>query len=205
MKRGIKVGKIFLIILISYFIGNFSSAYILGKVIKNDDIRNYGSGNSGATNALRVFGPKIGLTAFGLDILKGIIAVSIGNHFLGYNGALIAAIFVVIGHNWPVFLKFRGGKGIATSLGVMLYLHLPTALICMAVGFFVIYKTRYVSLGSITAAILVPIVGSIINRPFNSKFFICTLILAGMAVFRHRSNIKRLINGEESKLGQRVN
>ena len=199
------MGKVFLIILISYFIGNFSSAYILGTVIKDKDIRKYGSGNAGATNALRVFGPKIGLTAFGLDILKGIIAVSIGNHFLGYNGALIAAIFVVIGHDWPVFLKFKGGKGIATSLGVILYLHLPTALICMAIGFFVIYKTKYVSLGSMIATILVPIVGSILNRPFNSRFLICTLILAGMAIFRHRSNIKRLKNGEESKFGQRVN
>ena len=128
------MGKILIIIITSYFIGNFSSAFILGKVFKNKDIRDHGSGNAGATNALRVFGLKLGLGAFVLDILKGIIAVNIGNYYLGYNGALIAGIFVVIGHDWPLFLKFKGGKGIATSLGVMLYLHLPTALICIVIG-----------------------------------------------------------------------
>ncbi len=197
--------SIFTIIIASYFIGNFSSAYILGKIFKNKDIRSYGSGNAGATNALRVFGLKMGLIAFILDILKGLIAVNIGNLIFGYNGALIASIFVVVGHNWPLFLKFKGGKGIATSLGVMLYLHLPTALICIGIGVFIIYKTRYVSLGSVTAAALVPIVGAILKRPFDKNFLICVLILAGMALIRHRSNISRLINGEESKLGEKVN
>ena len=163
--------QIFTIIILSYFIGNFSSAYILGKIFKNKDIRSYGSGNAGATNALRVFGPKLGLVAFILDILKGIIAVNIGNLLLGYNGAIIASVFVVVGHNWPLFLKFKGGKGIATSLGVMLYLHLPTALICIAIGVFIIYKTRYVSLGSITAAALVPILGIFLKRPFDRNFY----------------------------------
>lgn len=197
--------KVLSVCIISYFIGNFSSAFILGKVFKNKDVRNYGSGNAGATNALRVFGPKLGLTSFILDILKGIIAANIGYHFLGYNGALIAGIFVVIGHNWPLFLKFKGGKGIATSLGVMLYIHLPTAIVCIAIGFFVIYKTRYVSLGSITATVLVPILGCLLKRPFDKNFFICTIVLASMAIFRHRSNIGRLLRGEESKFGQRVN
>lgn len=199
------MNKVILIAIISYLIGNFSSAYILGKVCKSKDIRKYGSGNAGATNALRVFGVKIGLISFILDILKGIIAVNIGNYFMGYNGALIAGAFVVIGHDWPVFLKFKGGKGIATSLGVMLYLHLPTAIICIAIGFTIIAITRYVSLGSIVATCLVPILGSVLKKPFDLNFFICTIILASMAIFRHRSNIKRLKNGEESKLGQEVN
>lgn len=205
MKRGINLNKVLIICIVSYLIGNFSSAFILGKVFKNKDVRNYGSGNAGATNALRVFGLKLGLASFVLDILKGIIAVNIGNYFLGYDGALIAGIFVVIGHNWPLLLKFKGGKGIATSLGVMLYLHLPTALVCIAIGFFVIYKTRYVSLGSITATVLVPFLGCVLKRPFDKNFLICTIVLASMAIFRHRSNIVRLLRGEESKLGQRVN
>ncbi|WP_234978591.1 glycerol-3-phosphate 1-O-acyltransferase PlsY [Anaerosalibacter sp. Marseille-P3206] len=199
------MNKVLIICIVSYLIGNFSSAFILGKVFKNKDVRNYGSGNAGATNALRVFGLKLGLASFVLDILKGIIAVNIGNYFLGYDGALIAGIFVVIGHNWPLLLKFKGGKGIATSLGVMLYLHLPTALVCIAIGFFVIYKTRYVSLGSITATVLVPFLGCVLKRPFDKNFLICTIVLASMAIFRHRSNIVRLLRGEESKLGQRVN
>ena len=194
----------FIVALVSYFIGNFCSAYILGKIFKKEDIRESGSKNAGATNALRVFGIKIGIFAFILDVLKGILAVYIGNRLLGYNGMLIAAIFVVVGHNYPVFLRFKGGKGMATSIGVMLSLHWPTALVCIIIGVLVIAKTRYVSLGSITAAALVPIVGCIMNRPFNKEYFMTTLILAIMAVYRHRANIKRLINKEEFKIGERV-
>ena len=194
----------FIVALVSYLIGNFCSAYILGKIFKKEDIRESGCKNAGATNALRVFGIKIGIFAFILDVLKGILAVYIGNRLLGYNGMLIAAIFVVVGHNYPVFLRFKGGKGMAASIGVMLSLHWPTALVCIIIGVLVIAKTRYVSLGSITAAALVPIVGCIMNRPFNKEYFITTLILAIMAVYRHRANIKRLINKEEFKIGERV-
>ena len=194
----------FMVALISYFIGNFCSAYILGKFFKKEDVRERGSKNAGATNALRVFGKKIGIFAFILDALKGILAVYIGNKLLGYNGMLIASIFVIVGHNYPVFLGFKGGKGMAASIGVMFSLHWPTALVCTIIGVLVIVKTRYVSLGSITAAALVPIVGSIMNRPFDKAYFITTLILAIMAIYRHRTNIKRLINNEEFKIGERV-
>ncbi|MCR2042545.1 glycerol-3-phosphate 1-O-acyltransferase PlsY [Anaerosalibacter massiliensis] len=198
------MGNIIKVIIISYFIGNFSSAYILGKLYEKKDIRNYGSGNAGATNALRVFGIKIGILAFIFDILKGFIAVTVSKNIMGFNGGLIAGLFVVIGHNWPIVLKFRGGKGIAASLGVMLCLNLPTAIICMAIGFLVIAKTRYVSLGSIMATGLVPIVGLFTKKPFNFNFFFFTIALALMAILRHKSNIKRLLNGKESKLGERV-
>lgn len=194
----------FIVALISYFIGNFCSAYILGRIFKKEDIRESGSKNAGATNALRVFGKKIGIFAFILDVLKGMLAVNIGNKLFGYNGMLIASIFVIVGHNYPVLLGFKGGKGMAASIGVMLSLHWPTALVCIVIGVLVIAKTRYVSLGSIIAAALVPIIGSIMNRPFNKGYFITTLILAIMAIYRHRSNIKRLINKEEFKIGERV-
>ncbi len=200
----IKLDSPFVVALISYFIGNFSSAYILGKIFQKKDIRNYGSGNAGATNALRVFGKKLGGITFILDVLKGILAVYIGEKMTGYNGKLIASIFVVLGHNWPVFLKFKGGKGIATSLGVVFLLHWPTAIICTAIGVAIIIITRYVSLGSIIAAGLVPIIGSIVNRPFNMDFFITTLILAILAIYRHKDNINRLLKGEEFKLGEKV-
>lgn len=200
----IKLDSPFVVALISYFIGNFSSAYILGKIFQKKDIRNYGSGNAGATNALRVFGKKLGGITFILDVLKGILAVYIGEKIMGYNGKLIASIFVVLGHNWPVFLKFKGGKGIATSLGVVFLLHWPTAIICTVIGVAIIIITRYVSLGSIIAAGLVPIIGSIVNRPFNMDFFITTLILAILAIYRHKDNINRLLKGEEFKLGEKV-
>lgn len=189
---------------LSYLIGNFSSAYILGKTFKRTDIRTYGSGNAGATNALRVFGKKLGVAAFILDILKGVLAVYIGGQIMGYKGRLIAAVLVVLGHDWPIFLKFKGGKGIATSLGVLVLLHWPTAVACIIIGVLVIIKTKYVSLGSIIAACLVPIIGTIMNRPFNKDYFVATLILGVIAIFKHRSNIKRLMEGKEFKLGERI-
>jgi glycerol-3-phosphate acyltransferase PlsY len=200
----IRLKNPFVVALMSYFIGNFSSAYILGKRVENKDIRKFGSGNAGATNALRVFGKKVGLFAFILDVLKGILAVYIGGLLLGDRGELIAGVFVVLGHNWPILLRFKGGKGIATSLGVVVSLHWPTAIICIVIGVLIIIITRYVSLGSIVAAGLVPIIGIVANRPFNKDFFITTLILAILAIYRHKDNIKRLINGEEFKLGERI-
>lgn len=195
--------KVPLTIAISYLIGSFSSAYVLGKLVKKTDIRTYGSGNAGTTNALRVFGKRIGALTFILDILKGILAVYIGGQIMGYNGQLLAGLFAVIGHNWPIFLKFKGGKGIATSFGVLLSLHWPTAIVSLVIFILVIILTKYVSLGSIISAIVVPIFGLIINRPLNKNYIIVTFTLGVLAIFRHRGNIKRLLNGNEFKIGER--
>lgn len=199
------MGTYLIVIVFSYLIGNFSSAYVLGKLFQKKDVREYGSGNAGATNALRVFGVKIGFIAFILDILKGVLAATIGNQILGYNGALIAGIFVVLGHNWPILLGFKGGKGIATSLGVMLFLYWPTTLICVIIAIIVIAKTRYVSLGSIIGAILMPILGNLTKKPFTVEFLLVTTFLCLMALWRHRDNIQRLKSGTESKLGDKIN
>jgi glycerol-3-phosphate acyltransferase PlsY len=193
-----------LVIVIGYLFGNFATSFILGKLIENKDIRNYGSGNAGATNALRVFGVKIAAVTFLIDALKGVAAVLIGKSILGDNGALIAGISVVVGHNWPVFLKFKGGKGIASTIGVVLTVNFTLAIICIITGLIIVIKTKYVSLGSITAMALLPIIGLIVVRPFNIQFFIFTLVLSIMAIYRHKSNIKRLINGNENKIGQKV-
>ena len=168
------------------------------------DIRNHGSGNAGTTNALRVFGKKIGAMTFILDILKGVLVVYIGGTIMGYNGKLIAGIFAVVGHNWPIFFKFKGGRGIATSFGVLLSLYWPVPVLTLIVFLFVVIVTRYVSLGSIISAILVPVLGILLNKPFNTNYFITTIILAIMAIFRHRDNINRLISGREHKIGERV-
>jgi glycerol-3-phosphate acyltransferase PlsY len=196
--------KVLLVAGISYLIGSFSSAYVLGQMFKKVDIRGYGSGNAGATNALRVFGKKIGGLAFILDVLKGVLAVYIGGNILGYNGELIGGLFAVVGHNWPVFLKFKGGKGIATSFGVLLSIHWPIAIISLIFFLLVVIITRYVSLGSILSAILVPILGLVTNKPFNWNFVIVTFILAMLAIYRHRSNIERLIHGKEYKIGEKT-
>lgn len=189
-----------LIFLIAYFLGNFSSAFIFGKLIMKKDVRDYGSGNSGATNALRAFGLKVGIISFIGDILKGAIAVYIGRLINPEFGPYIAGLAVVIGHNWPVVLKFKGGKGVASTLGVMIMVSPTVSLVCFAIGISIAFLTRTVSLGSIIGLILAPLVVLIIIKPFNAGLLIFTIILAVMSIYRHRSNIKRLLKGEENKL-----
>jgi len=185
-------------------IGCFSSAYILGKLIKKTDIRTYGSGNAGTTNALRVFGKKVGIMVFILDVLKGILAVYIGGKLLGYDGKLIGGFFAVIGHMFPVFLRFKGGKGIATSFGMLLSIHWPTAIITF-IGFAIVLAlSKYVSLASISSCVLAPIVIALVKVPFDRKFFITTLIIAIISIIKHRSNIERLLKGQEYKIGAKV-
>lgn len=168
------------------------------------DIRAYGSGNAGATNALRVFGKKIGLMVFILDILKGILAVYIGGKILGYDGKILGGFFAVVGHMWPIFIRFRGGKGIATSFGMLLSIHWPTAIITLIGFIIVLLLSKYVSLASISACVLAPIVIALVKEPFDRKFFIAVLIIAITSIIKHRSNIRRLLNGQEYKLGEKV-
>lgn len=194
--------KIILTILIPYLIGGFSPAYFLGRMTKDIDIRNYGSGNAGTTNAMRVFGKKIGVLTFLIDMLKGVLAVIIGRYLME-SGGYVAAIFVVLGHNWPVFLNFKGGKGVATSFGVLIILNWKMAIICLVIWICVIFFTKYVSLGSIMAVISAPIVSFILIGSVWDYLFLTTLMLAVLSIFRHRKNISRLLSGNENKLGNK--
>ncbi|NLC03712.1 MAG: glycerol-3-phosphate 1-O-acyltransferase PlsY [Tissierellia bacterium] len=194
--------RIFLTLLLAYGIGSFSSAYFIGRVFKNIDIRKYGSGNAGATNAIRVMGNKLGIVTFLLDVLKGIIVVLVSRAILGDMGGYIGGFAAVIGHNWPIFIGFKGGKGVATSLGVIFILHWPTAIICLLLGMVIFLITRYVSLGSILFLSSTPIVNAIITKEFNKMFFITTLFLALLAIYRHKANFQRLFNGTENKFGR---
>ena len=196
--------RAFIVMLLSYVIGSFSSAYVIGKTSKNIDIRSYGSGNAGATNALRVLGKKMGALTFFMDFIKGIIAVFIGNAIFGFTGSLLAGVFVVLGHNWPVFLGFKGGKGVATSFGVLLVLNWQTALLCFLIGTIVIIVTRYVSLGSIVAAIVAPIIIVLTTQSIDKYLYITIVILALLSVSRHKANILRLCKGEENRLGNNM-
>ena len=195
--------KVIFLIILSYLIGCFSSAYLIGKVFKKIDIRTYGSGNAGATNAVRVMGKKLGVLTFLLDFFKGFIAVFIGYWILGYNGGLIAAICVVVGHDFPIFLGFKGGKGIATTIGAMAVLNFPAALVSVIIGLIVGVVSRYVSLGSIVFLIINPVMNAIIIKEFNPNLLLTTIVLALVGLFRHKSNIQRLINGNENKIGKR--
>lgn len=192
--------KYFIIALISYFLGNISFAYILGKLFVKKDVRDFGSGNAGATNAIRAFGKKIGIMVFIGDVLKGVIAVIIGRSIGDQTGAYIAGAFAIIGHNWPVLLNFKGGKGVATTIGVMVFVNPFLTLICVVFGVIIIIITRTVSLGSILGMASAPIVAIAFVRPFDLELFIFCMFIASMSIFRHKSNIKRLLEGRENKL-----
>ncbi len=191
--------KYVLIAIISYFIGNTSFAYILGKIITKKDVRNFGSGNAGTTNAIRAFGKKVGVMVFVGDVLKGIFAVILGRYIAGQTGAYIAGAFVIIGHNWPVLLNFKGGKGVATTIGVMVFVNFHLTAICVVIGVIVIVITRTVSLGSIFGMATAPIVAIIFIRPLTIDLLLFTIFVASMSIYRHKDNIKRLMKGNENK------
>ncbi|WP_455538489.1 glycerol-3-phosphate 1-O-acyltransferase PlsY [Terrisporobacter sp.] len=197
-----------IIVIIAYLLGNISTSYIVAKRLIGVDIRTQGSGNAGSTNVLRTLGKKAGALTFIGDVLKGMIAVLIARliayivHLDQTTCAYIAVVAVVLGHNYPVFLGFKGGKGVATSLGSMLAMNPVVALTCL--GFFIIIVaiTKYVSLGSILGIGLSPILMIIINKP---KGVLVTLFLTISVAITHKENIKRLINGTERKIGQKKN
>ena len=193
--------KIFGIILISYLLGNISPAYIIGKLTADIDIRDYGSGNAGTTNVLRTLGKKAAILTLMFDCLKGMLSVIIAKYLaLGTYMYLIAGITAVIGHNWPVLLKFKGGKGVATTIGAGLAVSPTTGLICIAIGILVLMKYKYVSLSSMTGVTLFAIL-----MVFGDKYeFLFALILCIFVLYRHRENIDRLRKGTERKITERV-
>lgn len=200
--------KMFLVILISYLLGNFQTSYLLGKVFMKSDIREFGSGNAGTTNALRVYGVKAAIATLVLDAVKGFIAVLIGRYLLGEMGVYLAGVGVILGHDWPVFLKFKGGKGIATTIGIALTISPLAAIICIILGITIIALTRYVSLATMTAIVIWPIISFVLMKldlyEENYNFLIFAAVLAVIAIYKHKTNIKKLIKGEESKFGHKA-
>ncbi len=191
--------KNFLLILIAYFIGSFSTSYLVAKLFAKIDIREYGSGNAGSTNILRTLGAKAAALTFLGDLLKGIVAVYLGDTFGGATTALLCGVAVVIGHNWPIFLEFKGGKGIATTIGVVASIKPLVAFICVSIGLAILFRFKYVSLASIIAIIILPFTIII----YGLNYFLFGLILALLAIYRHRENIKRLLAGNERKIGEK--
>lgn len=187
-----------LIALFGYLLGSFSPAYIMGRITKKIDIRQYGSGNAGATNVNRVLGIKAAIIVFIFDILKGVVAVMVGRELGQQPGAMLGGLAAVIGHNWPIFLGFRGGKGIATSIGIIAMLFPAEFALLFIIAIIIVYYSQYVSLGSIVLAILLPISLIVFNHPFFHVIW--GFFMGGMAVLRHRSNIIRLFAGTESKI-----
>jgi acyl phosphate:glycerol-3-phosphate acyltransferase len=187
-----------------YLFGSFPTGVIIGKKLKNIDIREHGSKNSGATNAYRVLGTKFGLAVLIIDILKGFIPLMIAKQLgIGDNTLIIIGITAIIGHTFSPFLNFKGGKGVATSLGVFLYL-VPYVILTLILIFIVIvYFSKYISLASITVSFLFPILVLLFDRvdPKDNKWvvFSAGVIIAAYIILKHKSNIVRLIKGTENK------
>ena len=195
--------------LVAYLVGSVNFSVIISKKMAGFDVREKGSGNAGTTNMLRTVGKKAAAITLILDILKGVVAIFIakliGNIWQDLNGALlvqIAAILVVIGHTFPVFFKFKGGKGVATSLGVLLTLNWQIGLICLVFALVLMVLTRMVSLGSISAAILYPVLSIFITQNYlvPGNYVLSSIILAVIVVFNHRENVKRLMSGTENRI-----
>lgn len=215
--------------IVSYLIGSINSSIIISRLVTGKDIRKSGSGNAGATNMLRTMGKKYAAITLIIDILKGVVsillvklvsAVMFGNPadwgssdlamtkeaFEMWRPEYIAGVCAVLGHNFPVFFGFKGGKGVATSLGVILMLDWKIGLIILAFAVAVMAVTRYVSLGSILAAVLFIILEAVfmlVRGSFNIVELICVIVLSGLLIARHHANIGRLLKGTENKLGSK--
>jgi glycerol-3-phosphate acyltransferase PlsY len=187
------------VLAVAYLLGNISTGLIVSKAMANTDIRKHGSGNAGATNMLRTFGwlPSV-LTLLG-DVLKAVLATLFGRLIAGETGMLIAGISVIVGHNWPAFYGFRGGKGIAASLGLILVISPAIAAILFVVAVSIIALFRYMSVASIVAAFLYPVLTALFH-PGDSARLIASVIVSLLALFSHRANIVRLIQGNENRL-----
>ena len=190
--------------IIGYLLGSVSGGIITSRLANGPDLHTVGSKSTGASNVQRTMGWKYGIITFLIDGLKGIIACLIawlitGSHF----ASLLAGLFCVIGHNWPVFFHFRGGKGVATTGGVMLYCFPVPALICIALTVAVIALFRYISVGSMLLVTVFFILSFFFSGP-NTCVIVWAFLLMVMCIARHHANISRLIHGTENKLGNKV-
>ena len=199
-----------LIIFASYLLGSIPTGFLIGKYLKNIDLRTIGSGSTGATNVLRNVGKWPALFVFLIDVGKGLIAVTIAKEFAnqdyidsnqGYMEVL-AGISAISGHIWPIWLKGKGGKAVATGLGMFLALSWKVGLASFGIFLLVLAKSKFVSLSSISAAILLPIFMFFYVGNFMNPYFYISLIVALLVIWKHRTNINRLLNGKESKINQ---
>jgi glycerol-3-phosphate acyltransferase PlsY len=193
-------------LLIAYLLGSIPSAVWIGKLFYNTDVREFGSGNAGATNTLRVLGKRPALLVFAFDLLKGFIACYLpvwmiigADHYVIINWQIFAGLAAVIGHIYPVFADFRGGKGIATLLGITIALQLDASLICFALFLIVLFFSKFVSLGSILAALSFPIYIIGIDGSNHLLTILFAVLIPLLVISTHQKNIKRLIDRNENK------
>lgn len=188
----------------AYLIGSINSAIIVGRLMGYGDIREKGSHNAGSTNMLRVGGKKAAALTFSGDILKGIIVVAAAKMFREQIGSIafyLSCLAVIVGHNFPIFFGFRGGKGVATSAAVMIILDFPIGISVVLISVAVMVLSKYVSLGSIMGAVIYPLAVIIFRNEIEYAVF--AALVGVLALIRHRTNIKRLLNGTENKLSKK--
>jgi glycerol-3-phosphate acyltransferase PlsY len=200
---------IFINVLIAYFIGSIPTAFWVGKYFHGIDIREHGSKNAGATNTFRVLGKKSGWLVLTVDVMKGVAAATLPywyqSQLIGFKDELLimqlsASFSAVFGHVFPIFAGFRGGKGVATSLGIVIGLNPIAAAICLGVFLIVFIFSKYVSLGAISAAFVFPFVSYFILKNDIRIMIIFTIVLSFLVIVAHRKNISRLLKGEENKM-----
>ena len=199
--------KYILVVIIAYLLGSISFSVIFSRKFAGFDVREKGSKNAGTTNVLRTVGKKAAALTLILDILKGVAAVLAAIlaqlMWTGFDLTTlkyIAGFMAILGHTFPIFFEFRGGKGVATAIGVLLMLNWKIGLICLVFGLVVIAISKMVSLGSISAAILFPILTIFMQENVKPVGIVVSFAIAGLVVFNHRSNIKRIKQGNENKL-----
>jgi len=191
--------KYLLIAIAGYLLGNFNTGLVISRLQAGIDIRRHGSGNAGATNMLRVLGSQPALLTLLGDVVKGLIAIGIGHSISGFSGGVVGATAAIAGHCWPVFYGFKGGRGVATTAGVLLCLYPVTGMLCVVVFLVVLLATRYVSLGSVLAALTGAIY--LCATHWDDSMACCAAVLwAAIIAIRHYPNLKRLWNRTENKL-----
>ncbi|HOA99491.1 MAG TPA: glycerol-3-phosphate 1-O-acyltransferase PlsY [Candidatus Atribacteria bacterium] len=187
---------------LNYLLGSFPCGLIVGWITKGVDIREYGSGSIGATNVSRVAGFLPALIAGVGDASKGFLGAYLATRFLPDPYLWFLALFLlIVGHDWSIFLRFRGGKGVATTLGILFYLSWESALLCFLVWVVMASITRYSSVGSLSGALLMPVFLYLWGKP--PEFIVWGIFAAALVFWRHKGNIQRLIQGKELKMGQK--
>ncbi len=187
----------------AYLLGSISTGLMIAKKDSNVNLREMGSKNTGASNVLRVMGAKAGAVTFFGDFFKAVLACLIGHWLQGLNGAMLAGLFCIIGHNWPVYHQFKGGKGVACSAAVILMTFpWPAAVVGIVLCLAVIAVTKMISLGSMTMVVAFTVIVAI-QTALSPIPCIWALAITGLCIFRHRANIQRILNGTENKLGSK--
>lgn len=191
----------FLVIIASYLIGSIPVSYLVARCWKGIDIRNYGSGNVGTTNVWRNVGPAAGVLAWAGDLGKGVLAILLAKQFGGAEVVAASGVAALVGHSWPVFLGFKGGKMVATFVGVIAAIALPVGLIAAVLWLAVVGLSKYVSVGSIVAVLSIPLL--IWAFHLEWPYLVLGVLVSALVIYKHIPNIKRLAGGTEPKINRK--